>query len=72
MLPQKCKERGCKRFMVGTQKENFVDCCIIERTKKGIGVMPVFRISEKECRILRSAMTAAAAHDQTDQIPTRE
>jgi hypothetical protein len=29
------------------------DVCAIEKTKKGIGVVPVFSVSEKNCRMIR-------------------
>lgn len=53
MLPQKCKDLGCRRHMVTAKGE---DVCAIEKTKKGIGVVPCFSVSEKECRVLRKVV----------------
>lgn len=50
MLPSKCKDLGCRRHMVTAKGE---DVCAIEKTKKGIGVVPVFSVSEKNCRMIR-------------------
>ena len=61
MLPQKCKDLGCRRYMVTAKGE---DVCAIEKTKKGIGVVPCFVVRERDCRVLRSAHMAAAAANE--------
>lgn len=45
-------------------KRQALDCCAVEKTKRGIGVVPCFQLSEKECRVLRSAYMAAAAANE--------
>ena len=45
-----------------------LDCCAVEKTMRGIGVVPCFSVSEKECRVLRTAnMAAAAANEKGGQ-----
>lgn len=44
-------------------KGEALDCCAMEKTKRGIGVVPCFQLSEKECRVLRSAHFAAASQE---------
>lgn len=45
-------------------KGQALDCCAVEKTKRGIGVVPCFSVSEKECRVLRTAYMAAAAANE--------
>lgn len=62
MLPKKCIEKKCPRYLLGKDsKGEALDCCAVEKTKRGIGVVPCFQVSEKECRVLRTAYMAAAA-----------
>lgn len=42
-------------------KGQALDYCAVEKTKRGIGVVLCFSVSEKECRVLRTAYMAAAA-----------
>lgn len=65
MLPKKCIERKCPRHLQGKDSKGVaLDCCAVEKTKRGIGVVPCFKVSEKECRVLRSAYMAAAAANE--------
>lgn len=65
MLPQKCIERKCPRHLLGKDsKGQALDCCAVEKTKRGIGVVPCLSVSEKECRVLRTAYMAAAAANE--------
>lgn len=50
-----------------------VDVCAIEKTKRGIGVVPCFSVSEKNCRMIRLLpKSSAEANEEKDAIPTRE
>lgn len=65
MLPQKCIKRKCQRHLLGKDsKGQALDCCAVEKTKRGIGVVPCLSVSEKECRVLRTAYMAAAAANE--------
>ena len=67
MLPQKCKERGCRRFREMNGEEVCVVYAIPEKDGTRLGVKTVYQMSQKECRTVReTALNSGEQHDQTD------
>lgn len=51
METDKCKRHKCTRHMITIEGK---DMCAIQKNVKRLGVLPVFLISEKQCRALRT------------------
>ena len=59
MLPQKCIERKCPRYLLG---KNGTDVCIlyqVSEVKDDLAVIDVFNVGHKQCKRLREELKDA-------------
>jgi len=78
MLPSKCKEKRCARFLIGTVKggKAVSEYCLqtYEEKSRTPVVLPCFKMTEKMCKrmFIERPQTSAEANEEKDAIPTRE